>query len=119
MYSNFVTPPDFVNDQLHTVTVVDGTLEEIELLGRMCQGSDESFNIYLYRSEMNDIKWLEQAVERSDAVIVNAAKHEPYLDFLCSLEKTFYYGPNTFVSTANKIDTVFQYFALRYHQQNK
>ena len=119
MYSNFITPPDFVDDQLHTVTVVDGTLEEIELLGRMCQGSDESFNIYLYRSEMNDIKWLEQAAERSDAVIVNAARHEPYLDFLCSLEKTFYYGPNTFISTANKVDTVFQYFAQRYHKQNK
>ena len=89
MYSNFVTPPDFVNDQLHTVTVVDGTLEEIELLGRMCQGSDESFNIYLYRSEMNDIKWLEQAVEHSDAVVVNDAKHELYLDFLFSLEKKF------------------------------
>jgi len=119
VYSNFITPPDFVDEKLHTVTVVDGTLEEIELLGRMCQGSDESFNIYLYRSEMNDVNWLKQAVERSDAVIVNTENHNPYVDYLCTQEKTFYYGPLTFISSANKVDTVFQYFALRYHQQNK
>jgi hypothetical protein len=119
VYSNFITPPDFVDDQLHTVTVVDATSEEIEILGRMCQGSDEMFNIYLYRSEMNDTNWLKQAIDRSDAVIVNADTHNSYVETLCAQEKTFYYGANTFISKANKIETPIQYFAARYHQQNK
>ena len=119
MHSNFITPPDFVDEKLHTVTVVDATPEEIEILGRMCQGSDEMFNIYLYRSEMNNTNWLEQAVERSDAVVVNTNTVGLYTDYLCSQDKTFYYGPKTFISKANKVETPLQYFALRYHQQNK
>jgi hypothetical protein len=99
--------------------VVDATSEDVEVLGRMCQGSDEMFNIYLYRAEMNDTNWLEQAVERSAAVIVNSGANEIYTDYLCARENTFYYGSKTFVSKANKIETPLQYFALRYHQQNK
>lgn len=119
MYSNFITPPDFVTDKLHTVTVVDGTLDEIELLGRMCQGSNEMYNIYLYRAEMNNVHWLEQAVDRSDAVIINTDCYQLYTDYLCAQEKAFYYGPRTFVSKATQVDTVFQYFAIRHHKLNK
>lgn len=119
MYSNFITPPDFVTDQFHTVTVVNATPDEVELLGRMCKGSDDQFNIYLYKSEMNDVLWLNRAVEISDAVIVNTESRDLTTDQLCTLDKTYYYGPHTFVTPANKVDTVFQYFAIRYHQQNK
>jgi hypothetical protein len=119
VYSNFITPPDFVQDQFHTVTVVNATLEEVELLGRMCKGSDDQFNIYLYRSEMNDTEWLDRAVELSDAVIVNTSTRDPVADQLCTLDKTYYYGPHTFMTESIKVDTVFQYFAVRYHQQNK
>lgn len=119
MYSNFITPPDFVTDQFHTVTIVNATVEEVELLGRMCKGSDDQFNIYLYRSEMNDAEWLTRAVELSNAVIVNTDVRDSITDRLCILDKTYYYGPHTFVTPATKVDTVFQYFAIRYHQQNK
>jgi hypothetical protein len=119
VYSNFITPPDFVEDRFHTVTVVNATLEEVELLGRMCKGSDDQFNIYLYRSEMNDTAWLDRAVELSDAVIVNTSTRDSITDHLCTLDKTYYYGPHTLVTSSTKVDTVFQYFAVRYHQQNK
>jgi hypothetical protein len=119
MYSNFITPPDFVEDPFHTVTVVNATVDEVELLARMCKGSDDQFNIYLYRSEMNDTDWLNRAVELSDAVVVNVAQRDPVIDQLCTLEKTYYFGPENFLTNAIKVENVYQYFALRYHQQNK
>ena len=119
MYSNFITPPDFVKDPFHTVTVVNASNDEIELLARMCKGSDDQFNIYLYRSEMGNEQWLRQAVELSQAVIVNTNKPDSVLEELLVLEKTYYYGDKEFITKATKVDNAFQYFAIRYNQQNK
>jgi hypothetical protein len=119
VYSNFITPPDFVKDKFHTVTVVNASNDEVELLGRMCKGSDDQFNVYLYRSEMNDPVWLRKAAEISDAVIVNTNVADSILEELLTLEKTYYYGGHNFLVKANKVDNVFHYFAIRYHQQNK
>lgn len=119
MYSNFITPPDFVPDQFHTVTVVNATNEEVELLGRMCKGSDDQYNIYLYKTEMNDLDWLQKAVNLSNAVLVNSQLSDSKIENLLLLEKTYYYGDKTFIANANKLENVFQYFAIRYHQQNK
>ena len=119
MYSNFITPPDFVEDAFHTVTVVNATMDEVELLGRMCKGSDDQFNIYLYRTEMNDTDWLTRAVELSDAVIINSNVRDAAIDNLYKLDKTYYYGDKNIIATATKVDNVFQYFAIRYNQQNK
>ena len=111
MHSNFITPPDFVDETLHTVTVIDAASEEVELLGRMCEYSDESYNIYLYRSEMHNDEWLQQAVDLSDAVIVNT-DNEQFRD-LCLLQKTFYYGSKRFLENPRKIENPLHYFALR------
>ena len=46
-HSNFITPPDFVDDELQTITVVDATPDDLQLLGKMTQEHDECFNIYL------------------------------------------------------------------------
>jgi hypothetical protein len=119
VYSNFITPPDFVKDSFHTVTVINATDSEVELLGRMCKGSDDQFNIYLYRLEMNDLDWLKKAVDISDAVIVNTNKLDKTFEEFMMLEKTYYYGTNTFLVKANKVENVFQYFAIRHSQQNK
>ena len=119
MYSNFITPPDFVKDPFHTVTVVNASEDEVELLARMCKGSDDQFNIYLYRSEMNNEQWLRTAVELSQAVIVNTNKPDPVLEELIALEKSYYYGDKDFITNATKVDNVFRYFAIRYNQQNK
>lgn len=116
MHSNVITPPDFVNDKLHTVTVVDASVEDVELLARMCEVSDEMYNIYLYRTEMDDTEWLNSAVDRSDAVIVNS----DVLDNinLRGKEKTYYYGDKTFLVPATKINNPLEYFAFR-QQSNK
>lgn len=119
MYSNFITPPDFVEDNFHTVTVVNATNEEVELLGRMCKGSDDQFNIYLYKPEMDDLDWLKKAVHLSDAVIVNTNNLTQTLEDLLVLDKTYYFGTNNYIAKAQQVENVFQYFARRYQQQNK
>lgn len=86
MYSNFITPPDFVDDDLHTVTVIDATVDEVESLARMCERSDEMYNVYLYKKEMNDLDWLQQAIARSAIVIVRST------DSIDLSDKVYCYG---------------------------
>jgi|688.fasta_scaffold435670_3 hypothetical protein len=88
MHSNLITPPDFVKDSLHTVTLINLTENEIELVARMCAASDEMFNIYVYRTEMQDLTWLDRAVEISDAVILNCAVDFEYNFKVSNMEKT-------------------------------
>ena len=111
MHSNFITPPDFVDDDLHTITLVDASHEDIELLVKMCEHSDEMFNIYLYKSNMGVPDWLQTVVDKSAAVIVNSENKENH--WLCGLEKTYYYGSTRFLSLAKYIDTPLHYFVLR------
>lgn len=112
MHSNFITPPDFVDDEpLSTITVVNATLDELELLARMCEGSDVQYNIYLYRSEMNDTDWLRNAIKRSESVIVHTI--DPELDWVCDSEKSYYYGDRVIITRAAQIKNSIHYFALK------
>ena len=104
MHSNFITPPDFVDEPLTTITVVNATLEEVELLARMCENTDPQYNIYLYRTEMNDRAWLDKAVELSEAVIVNATTSE--FDDLCDLENAYYYGDRDLIIRILRLDVL-------------
>lgn len=111
MYSNFITPPDFVDDQKHTVTVINASEDDVALLAHLCKNANETYNVYLYRTEMNDSTWLDSAVERSDAIVLNSELNE-HLD-LCTKEHVYYYGPQTFVSPSQKVNDVLEYFVLR------
>lgn len=111
MYSNFITPPDFVNEEKHTVTVVNATEDDVEMLGRMAQVSDEEYNIYLYHNGMNDTTWLDSAINLSDAIVVNI--NQPGWDHICNNNKTYYYGDRTLLSPSLKITSAVDYFALR------
>lgn len=111
MHSNLVTPPDFVDDKLHTVTVVNASKLEVEALARMCEHTDEFYNIYLYRSDMEDAEWLQKAVDISDAVIVNTDINDH--KNLCALDKTYYYGSQLFLENPKKIVEPLHYFAAR------
>lgn len=115
MYSNFITPPDFVDDDLHTVTVVNATTDEVELLANMCKVSDITYNIYLYNTDMDDMAWLNDSINKSAAVIVSQVPAQ--LDFLYKLENTYYYGDATYLTPAVKVNSVLDYFGL--HSQAK
>lgn len=108
-YSNFITPPDFVSDKLHTITIINATTDDIELVVNLCQFGNESYNIYLYSMNMDQIEWLTQAIQKSDAIVVNADVNEDY----CQLEKTYYYGKKTFLTPAVKVNGILDYFVQR------
>jgi hypothetical protein len=57
---------------------------------------------------MDNLVWLEQAANTSDAVIVNS-KTANY-NHLCLKENTFYYGPRNFLENPRKLDDPLHYF---------
>jgi hypothetical protein len=60
---------------------------------------------------MSDFTWLAQAVNASNAVIINT-RTDDYKD-LCLLEKTYYYGPKNFIENQRKIADPLHYFAAQ------
>ena len=117
-YSNFITPPDFVEDDFHTVTVVDASPKDVELLGQIAKGTNNAYNVYLYHQGMDDTAWLAKAIEKSDAVIVNTS--DPYNnEDLCKNSNVYYYGSKTYITDATKVDTPFDYFAHLEKQPTK
>lgn len=108
MHSNFITPPDFVDEDLETITIINAELDEIESLARLCENTDPQYNIYLYRSEMNDREWLYKAMQLSKTVIIRSV--DPSLDYICDDEKTIYYGDRILISRAPKILNLLHFF---------
>ncbi len=108
MHSNFITPPDFVDENLITITVINADIHDIESLARICETTDPQYNLYLYRSEMNDLVWLHKAIELSETVIINLV--DPKLDFVCDNEKTVYYGDRLIISRAANISSLLDFF---------
>ena len=115
MTTNFITPPDFVDDPNHNILLVDTDPVDVETLAFLCAGHDESFNVYLYKADMEQVDWLNAAVERADAVIVNTDINDfsPIKDKLVDLTKTYYYGPKNFLNSTRKHATVLEYFINR------
>ena len=112
MHSNLVTPPDVVNNGLHSVLLVDPEQADVDAVVRFCQYSDKAFNVYVYTPNMDNQDWLNQAVDVSDAIIVNSRT----LDYkeICRLEKTFYYGDTVLIGNQKKIVDPVQYFLHKY-----
>jgi hypothetical protein len=109
MYSNLVTPPDIVNNGLHSVTLVDPEQADVDAVVRFCQFSNTAFNVYVYTPNMDNNKWLSDAVNASDAIIINT-RTDDYQD-LCLLAKTYYYGPKNYVENQRKLSEPLHYFA--------
>lgn len=109
MYSNLITPPDFVEDKFKNIVLVNFDAESIELLGRYLMVANESYNVYTYKQEMDETDWLLKAVELSDCVIVNCnAKFDLNME-LCGLEKSYTVGLPTH---KNNLENLLNYFEL-------
>lgn len=123
-YSNFILPPDFVEEEKHTVLIIDPDWSDIEPIATFCKHTDQVFNVYLYNEVNQDQDWLSQAINVADVVIVNT--HDSSIsaekDRLTNLSKTWYYGPKNFLVNKNKIeapvDYFLQYASLIYKGQN-
>jgi|688.fasta_scaffold932511_2 hypothetical protein len=113
MDSNLITPPDILNNGLHSVVLVDPEQSDVDAVVRFCQYSDQLFNVYVYTPNMENKDWLSQAVDASDTVIVNTRTNK-YND-LGLLTKTYYYGPQNFVENQKKLADPLHYFAAKHY----
>ena len=112
MYSNFITPPDIIENDLPTVLVVDASWDDIETLALYCQNSTYLYNVYLYQDIMFDTEWLEKVAKYSHAIIINSENSA------CTQEKnrflkdpkTWYYGPNRYLGNTNNLDSLLDFF---------
>lgn len=113
MHSNIVTPPDFVDDQLPTVTIIDANWDDIETVVLWLQTTEHvAYNVYVYTDIMFEPDWLEQAVARSQAIIMNSAESgcTKLKNQLLKDARTWYYGPNRYLGNANQLTHPIDYF---------
>ena len=47
----------------------DASANEIEQVAEACRDSDSSYNVYMYRVDMEEQEWLNQIVQRADIVL--------------------------------------------------
>lgn len=111
MDSSLITPPDIVDNGLHSVILVDPEQTDVDIVIRFCQFSDTAYNVYVYTPNMDNTKWLSDAINASDAVIINT-RTDDYQD-LCLLDKTYYYGPRNYVENQRKLSDPLHYFAAK------
>jgi len=109
MVSNLVTPPDIINNGLHSVLLVDPDKEDLDATIKFCQYSEQAFNVYVYTPNMDNLDWLTKVVQSSDANIVNT-RSEDYKN-LWLLDNTYYYGPRIFIENPRRLIDPIHYFA--------
>jgi chlorite dismutase len=123
MYSNFISPPDFVSgNENHRVLIIDAEKETIADLALICKSAGSDFDIYVYDTDMDDLGWLQEAFNRSNVAMINTKPTalSPIKDRLTEHPKSYYYGPKNFLNQLKKIDAPQQYFVayLQHQQQN-
>jgi len=112
MQSNFVTPPDFVDNTNPNVLVIDADWEDVENVALWAQHSVANYNVYLYTDIMLDDAWLDRAIEQAHVIIVNTAPSDcsPRKNQLISDTRTWYYGPREFLGNPRQLSTPLDFF---------
>ena len=68
--SRFITHPSLVDKSSNrTVLVVDATEDDVENIGLFCKVSNKNYDVYLYRIELNDEKWLNSILAVTDSIL--------------------------------------------------
>ena len=94
VYSNFITPPDFVDDpRNHTVLMIDVEDIYVQQVAAWCKTADTSFNVYLFNHTMGEKAWLHKVIRMADKIIVNTieTKLTPLKENL-DPERTLYFS---------------------------
>jgi hypothetical protein len=72
MNSRIITHPSTVEKQSnHTVVLIDATVEEVENITMFCQISDQNYDIYLYKQDLDDLQWLDAIVQQADYTLIS------------------------------------------------
>ena len=119
-YSNFITPPDRVDEPKHSVLIMDADWNDVEVIAHWCRGADTYFNVYLYEDIMGDEEWAVQVANSVDAIIVNsrAGSADAMKGLFLKMDKVWYYGPKNYLRTDNRLETPLEYF-VRYHDRQQ
>lgn len=75
MHSNFITPPDLIE----TVLVVNATEDQIKSCADACRNNNRVYNVYFYHTDMKDVHWLGQVVQRSETILQAVDAEVPVL----------------------------------------
>ncbi len=112
VYTNFITPPDSVENDNHTVVLIDATAEQLDHLAEFCSNANCSYNVYIYNNGMNNIDWLNSALAVADAFLVNTEPNDlsPVKDHIAESPKAWYYGPKHFLMNKQSINNPEKYF---------
>ena len=113
LHSNIITPPDVLDNKNHTVVMIDATAEEVKYLTNWLSTANKSYDIYLYRWDMDNILWLEQVSSLADAIIINTSTNtfSPIKDSIISIFKdAWYYGNNLSVENNQTLSGPEKYF---------
>lgn len=114
-FSNIITPPDFINDnKVETIVIIDPEMSEIEDVAYFLKTAAKSFNVYVYRSDMDDQRWLAGAVTKASAVVINTAvsdiSHIKDKLVATNAHNHYYYGPKNFLTNHNRIEKPVDFF---------
>lgn len=112
VYTNFITPPDFIDEEKHTVLLIDVDEAAVQNLAAWCKMSDYEFNVYLYNYTMNDLEWLGEAVSRAESIIIDTTPTElsAVKDRIAEMDKSYTYGPKNFLVNTKRIKNPLEYF---------
>jgi len=112
--SNIITPPDFVYNANSNVVVIDPSESDVESIAYYLKSSPLRVNLYVYDStESNDPEWLETAIARSDALLINTADSSisQRKDKLAVDKKAYHYGAKRFLMSMDRhLGSPIEYF---------
>jgi hypothetical protein len=111
MDSNLITPPDILDNGLHSVTLVDPEQQDVDAIIKFCQYSYVPFNVYVYTPNMENLDWLDKAIQASDCVIINSRTND-YMQY-CLLPQSYYYGSQNYLENPRKLVDPLHYFVSK------
>lgn len=112
MYSNFITPPDTLEEEERlSILIIDAEWPELEAMALFCKESKKFYNIHVYRAEMDNELWLVEQAEKSAVVVINTAETSisSIKDRLVEQPNACYYGPKNFLFNNRKVQAPVDY----------
>lgn len=109
--SKFITIPDLVEKDYHTILLIDAEWSDIENVSFFCKSCETDFTIYLYQAYENNKEWLLEAYSRADITLINNANTKLNLFFnkLLDDKNSFYFG-NKIEGKSNYYKNPIDYF---------
>ena len=92
MTARFITAPDRLPvadpEEIHTkILIVDANWRDIEAIAFLCMTRQVKYDFYLFGPTSIDLKWLDNAVDEADSILINGTNTGRHLDIKETLGK--------------------------------